>query len=84
MTAPFTIGERVRPSQITTWEYLGLSGTPGLDKQSVRRFKKGEWILELYAHESPRATTRVVSIRTLAEDDQHWSETRARLMRHKR
>ncbi len=83
MTAPFTIGERIRPDQIRTWEYVGLSGMPGRDKHSVRRFKKGDWVLELRAQIDPRATTRVVSIRTLHEDDRHWVETRARLMRHK-
>ena len=39
MEAPFEIGERVHPDQLRTWEYVGLSGKPGRDKHSVRRFK---------------------------------------------
>jgi hypothetical protein len=84
MEAPFKTGERVHPDQLRTWEYVGLSGKPGHDKRSVRRFKKGDWRLEVHAHKDPRALSRVVSIRTLAEDDEHWTETRMRLMRHKR
>lgn len=82
--SPFEIGERVHRDQLLTWEYTGLSGKPGRDAHAVRRFRKGDWVLELHAHESPGATSRVVSIRTLAEDDKHWAGTRERLMRHKR
>ena len=81
MEAPFSVGERVNREQLRTWEYVGLSGKPGIDKHSVRRFKKGDWTLEVRAHKDPLSPTRVVSIRTLAEDDQIWSETRTRLMR---
>ena len=83
MEAPFAIGERVHPDQLQTWEYVGLSGKPGRDKHSVRRFKRGDWILEVQAHKNPNPSSRVASIRTLAEDDQYWAETRTRLMRHK-
>lgn len=83
MEAPFGVGERVDPEQFGTWEFVGLSGRPGLDKHSVRRYKNVDWTLEVRAHQDPRSSTRVVSIRTLAEDAHHWSETRARLMRHK-
>lgn len=81
--APFRIGDRVTRDQLRTWEYVGLSGKPGRDKHSMRRFKKGDWTLEVGAQKNPRSPTRVVSIRTLAEDEEHWAETRARLMRHK-
>jgi hypothetical protein len=84
MEAPFEVGDRLRPDQLWTWEYVGLSGKPGRDKHSVRRFKKGEWILEVRAHKDPSSVSRVVSIRTLAEDGEYWAETRKRLMRHKR
>jgi hypothetical protein len=84
MEAPFKIGERIHPDQLIAWEYVGLTGKPGQDKHAVRSFKKGDWRLEVRAHRSPRAMSRVVSIRTLAEDDKHWTETRMRLMRHKR
>lgn len=83
MEAPFEIGERIHPDQLRTWEYIGLSGMPGRDKHPVRRFKKGDWTLEVHAHKNPNSSSRVVSIRTLAEDDQYWAETRTRLMRHK-
>ena len=49
MEAPFKTGERVHPDQLRTWEYVGLSGKPGRDKHSVRRFKKGDWTLEVHA-----------------------------------
>jgi hypothetical protein len=83
MEAPFKIGERVHPDQLRTWEYVGLSGKPGLDRHSVRRFKKGDWTLEVRAFKDPRALSRVISIRTLDEDAELWAETRTRLMRHK-
>jgi hypothetical protein len=82
--APFMIGERVHPDQLRTWEYVGLSGKPGRDKDSVRRFKKGDWALEMRAHKNPRSLSRVVSIRTLAEDHEYWTESRTRLMKRKR
>lgn len=84
MEPPFKTGERVHPDQLQTWEYVGLSGMPGRDKHSVRRFKKGDWTLEVRAHKNPRSPSRVASIRTLSEDDDYWAETRTRLMRHKR
>jgi len=83
MEAPFRVGERINQDQLRGWEYLGLSGKPGLDKDSVRRFKKGDWTLEVRAYKDPRAATRVVAIRTRAEDDHFWAETRTRLMRHR-
>lgn len=84
MEAPFKIGERVHPDQLRTWKYAGLSGKPGRDKHSVRRFKKGVWTLEVRAHQNPGRLTQVVSIRTLAEDDEYWAKTRTRLTRQKR
>jgi len=82
--APFEIGERIHPDQLQTWVYAGLTGKPGRDKHAVRRFTKGDWTMEVRAHKDPRTPSRVVSIRTLAEDDEYWVETRMRLMRHKR
>jgi hypothetical protein len=81
--APFEIGERVHPDQLISWVYTGLSGKPGKDKDAVRRFKKGSWILEVRAHEISTRVTRVVSIRTQDEDESHWKETRERRMRHR-
>lgn len=82
--APFRIGERIRPDQLVTWSYLGLSGRPGRDKHAVRRYRKGDWVVEIRASGSFRAPSVVASIRTSAEDDQFWKETRARLMRNQR
>ena len=81
--APFKAGDRVRSEELATWQYVGLRGRPGKDKTAVRRFTKGQWSLEVYAHLDHRRSTRVVSIRTLEEDATFWRETRQRLMRHR-
>jgi hypothetical protein len=78
--APFSIGERVNPDQLLTWSYAGLSGKPGRDERAVRRFSKGDWMMEVSAHANPRASTRVVSIRTLAEDSAYWAQKRRHLL----
>lgn len=82
--APFEIGDRVDQSDLTSWIYTGLSGKPGKDKHAARRFRKGMWVLEVYAHERPDKTSRVVSIRSTDADQDFWSETRDRLMRNRR
>lgn len=81
--APFEVGERINSSQLISWSYAGLSGKPGKDTSAVRRFKKGAWILEVFAHEKASRESRVVSIRTSEEDASHWLETRERRMRHR-
>ena len=81
--APFEIGDRVDQNRLTTWIYTGLSGKPGRDKNAVRRFKKGIWIIEVHAHVRPDKISRVVSIRSSDVDEQFWSVTRDRLMRNK-
>lgn len=81
--APFRVGERVRPDQLVTWTYTGLSGRPGLDKHAVRRYRKGEWILEIRANPKSGTVSVVTSIRTADQDDQFWKDTRHRLMRNK-
>ena len=82
--APYEVGDRVAPSQLTSWDYTGLSGKPGVDKTAVRRFKKGMWVLEIQAHANRRRSSRVVSIRSTDADERFWSETRDRLMRQRR
>lgn len=82
--APFKVGEKLRPDQLLSWQYAGLTGKPGVDKHAVRRFTKGEWTMEVCALQARNTPTRVVSIRTLGDDVIHWQETRQRLMRHKR
>jgi hypothetical protein len=80
---PFRVGERVHPDQLAAWTYTGLCGKPGKDKDAVRRFRKGLWVLEVQALENPGRATRVVSIRSADEDNHHWRETRQRLMRNR-
>lgn len=80
---PFQVGERVHQSQLASWAYTGLSGKPGKDKNAVRRFKKGIWVLEVFAHERSARASRVASIRNSDEDEIYWRETRERLMRHR-
>lgn len=80
---PYQVGDRVDTKELISWVYTGLSGKPGKDKDAVRRFKKGIWVLELRAHENPGRASRVVSIRTSDADEVHWQETRQRQMRHK-
>lgn len=73
---PFEIGDRVEPSQLVSWVYTGLSGKPGKDKNAVRRYKKGIWVLEVRAHEHSTRTSRVVSIRNSDDDETFWRESR--------
>ena len=81
---PFRVGERIRPEELVTWNYLGLSGRPGHDRHAVRRYRKGDWVLEIRANVNVRTPAVVTSIRTSLEDDAFWKETRTRLMRNKR
>ncbi len=81
--APYEVGDRIDQNDLMSWNYTGLSGKPGRDKHAVRCFKKGMWVLEVHAHESPRRPSRVVAIRSSDADEMFWSETRDRLMRHK-
>lgn len=76
--APFQVGERVRRDQLVAWTYAGLSGKPDKDKDAVRRFKKGEWVLEVRAYGDRTRPARVLSIRTTVQDDQHWKAARQR------
>lgn len=76
---PFQIGERVRPSQLVAWAYAGLTGKPDKDPHAVRRYKKGQWVLEIRAYGDRTRPARVMSIRTSAEDDQHWKNARQRM-----
>lgn len=72
MVPPFRVGDRVHPDELVAWVYTGLSGRPDKDKDAVRRYKKGDWILEVRAHGNRTRPTRVVSIRTSDQDNEHW------------
>lgn len=82
--APFKVGQRIRPEDLATWQYAGLSGIPGRDKHAVRRFTKGDWSMEVRALINRSKLTSVVSIRTSEQDAMYWQETRERLMRNRR
>ncbi len=82
--APFKVGDRVHPDSLVTWTYTGLSGKPGKDKRAVRRYRKGIWILEVFAQVDPARWSRVASICTSEQDESRWRETRERLMKHRR
>ena len=74
---PFSVGDLVRPSALHGWTYTGLAGKPD-DPAALRRYRKGEWVLELRARANVSLQTRVVSIRTTAEDDMWWAAERRR------
>jgi hypothetical protein len=73
-TSPYKAGDRVRPSDLTGWAYTGLTGKPDLDPKAVRRYRKGDWVLELRALSDWRVAARVVSCRTIQEDQRWWRE----------
>jgi hypothetical protein len=70
---PFEIGQRITPSALLGWNYLGLSGRPG-EPNAVRRYGKGMWFLELSALINKQRPARVLSLRTESEDRQWWLE----------
>jgi hypothetical protein len=74
---PFRAGDLVRPSGLEGWAYVGLSGRPD-DVSAVRRYRKGHWVLELRARSNVGLATKVVGIRTIAEDDDWWAAERER------
>jgi len=82
--APYEVGDRISQNDLKSWVYSGLSGKPGRDKHALRRFTKGMWVLEVQAHVRRETPSRVASIRSSDADEVFWSETRDRLMRHKR
>lgn len=80
---PYEVGDCIERSELTSWNYTGLSGKPGRDKHAVRRYTKGMWVLEVHALTRTDRPSRVVSIRTSDADALYWSTTRDRLMRHR-
>ena len=79
--APYEVGQFVRPQELYSWTYTGLQGKPGIDVDSVRRYVKGDWVLQIRAHSDQRRSAAVVSIRTSAQDAQWWTAERSRLGR---
>ncbi len=76
--SPFKAGDRVRPSELLGWACTGLTGKPDVDPKAVRRYRKGDWVLELTAYNDWRIAARVVSCRTVQEDQQWWRNARTR------
>ncbi len=70
---PFEVGERIAPTSLFGWTYLGLTGIPDKPK-SYRRYTKGMWVLELRARSNRNSFVQVLSIRTEAEDRQWWAQ----------
>ncbi len=76
LSPPFEVGERVLPADLLGWDYTGLSGTPGSSGAS-RRYTRGMWVMELIAHTNKQKPTRVVTMRTQADDKLWWAERAA-------
>ena len=76
--SPFSVGDKVRPDQLVGWTYTGLKGKPDKEKDAVRRYRKGQWIVELRAHSDRSRLARVMSVRTIAQDQAYWSDQRQR------
>jgi hypothetical protein len=70
--------------ELVGWAYTGLSGTPDEDPEALRRYRKGDWVLELRAFSDRGRRTRVISIRTVQEDQRWWREARVRRPRRPR
>jgi hypothetical protein len=79
--APYAVGQRVRAQELYSWTYTGLQGKPGIDLDSVRRYVKGDWVLQVRAHADQSRNAAVVTIRTRAQDAQWWIDERSRLGR---
>jgi hypothetical protein len=75
-STPFDVGDRVLPEELVGWTFTGLSGKPGKDSNAVRRFTRGDWVLEIRALEQRKRRTTVVAIRTRAQDEEWWRDQR--------
>lgn len=78
---PYEVGHRVHLQELYGWTYTGLEGKPGIDTHAVRRYVKGDWVLEIRAHTDQRRSAAVVSIRTREQDTQWWAAERSRRTR---
>ena len=76
-SAPYQVGQRVLPQELYGWTYTGLQGKPG-DADSVRRYTKGDWVMQIRAHANQSRSAAVVSIRTREQDAQWWLAERRR------
>jgi hypothetical protein len=79
--APYEVGQLVRSQELYSWTYTGLQGKPGIDADSVRRYAKGDWVLQIRAHANQGRSAAVVSIRTREQDAQWWTAERRRVSR---
>jgi len=76
--APYEVGQLMHPQELFSWTYTGLQGKPG-DADSVRRYVKGDWVLQVRAHADQRRSATIISIRTREQDAQWWRAWRSRL-----
>ena len=76
MISPFQVGDRVSSADLATWSYVGLSGRPDVDRNAVRRYTKGQWVLEVRALSDRNRPSRVMSVRTSGEDADWWQDQR--------
>ena len=76
--SPFSVGDKVRPKELIGWIYTGLQGIPDKERDAVRRYRKGQWVMEVRAHSDRYRFARVMSIRTIAQDAAYWSDQRQR------
>lgn len=73
---PFHVGERIRLEELIGWTFTGVSGRPGKDVDSVRRYTKGDWVMEIQALADRKRRAPVVAIRTREQDDEWWRDER--------
>jgi hypothetical protein len=74
---PFRVGEWVTPAVLAGWTYSGLAGRPDAPS-SVRRYRRGDWVLEVRARSNSALNARIVAIRTKEEDELWWADERRR------
>ncbi len=78
---PFAVGEQIRPNHLVAWTYTGLRGKPNKERDAVRRYRKGQWVIQIRACTDRSRLSRVMSVRTIEQDNQYWSDERQRRIR---
>ena len=61
---PFEVGERISPTSLYGWIYVGLSSTPDKD------------VKELQAFSNKQRPAKVLAVRTETEDKEWWDQQR--------
>ena len=76
--APHRVGEKVCPNELLGWVCTGLQGKPDKERAAVRRYRKGQWVMEVPAYSDRSRFAGVMSVRTVAQDEAYWSNRRQR------